>query len=124
MTLAHAFNQQQLERWNGADGEYWVQEQESLERNLAPVTAPLLAFASPKPGSTVIDIGCGCGSTTLALATAVGPGGRVIGIDISGPMLGRAKERLGAFANASCLLGDAATLPLADIRAELAISLF
>jgi SAM-dependent methyltransferase len=124
MTPAHTFNRQQFDRWNGADGEIWVQQQEAFERNLAPVTAPLLAFASPKADSTVIDIGCGCGATTLELATAVGPAGRVVGIDISGPMLNRAKERLADFKNVTCLLGDAATLPLSDIRAELAISRF
>lgn len=124
MTSAQAFNEQQRERWNGTDGEYWVEQQEKLDRTLAPVIAPLFEFASPKPGSTVIDIGCGCGATTIELAKAVGPRGRVVGIDISEPMLGRAKERLRDFGNATCRLGDATTLPLADIGAELAFSRF
>src|SRR5262249_51171730 len=36
---------------------------------------------------------CGCGATTLALARHVGPGGRVLGVDISAVMLERARER-------------------------------
>jgi ubiquinone/menaquinone biosynthesis C-methylase UbiE len=41
-----------------------------------------------------VDIGCGCGGTTIELGRLVGPGGRVLGIDVSAPMLARAAERL------------------------------
>jgi len=86
--------------------------------------APLLAFAAPRSGTTVIDVGCGCGATTIELARAVDPSGRVVGVDISEPMLALAKRRLSDFPNAACLLGDAATLPLQDLRAELIFSRF
>ncbi len=46
-----------------------------------------------RPGEHVLDVGCGCGDTTLALAERVGPQGSVTGIDISVPMLARARER-------------------------------
>ncbi len=72
----------------------------------------------------MIDVGCGCGATTIELARAVGGSGRVIGIDISAPMLARATERLGDFGNTSCLLGDAAELPLYDLNADLIVSRF
>jgi SAM-dependent methyltransferase len=124
MTPAQAYNQEQRNRWNGADGDHWVREQERLDRTLAPVIDPLLEFAAPRPASTVIDVGCGCGATTLALARAVGPSGRVIGIDVSEPMLGRAKERLSGFPSANCVLGDAAELPLRETGAELMVSRF
>ncbi|HUA19762.1 MAG TPA: class I SAM-dependent methyltransferase [Bryobacteraceae bacterium] len=124
MTPAQAFNEEQRARWNGTDGEYWVLRQDYLDRTLAPVTGPLLAFAEPRAGSTVLDIGCGCGATTIELARAVGSSGHVVGVDISEPMLSRAKERLIEFANTTCLLGDAADLPLRDFSAELAVSRF
>ena len=124
MTPAQNFNEDQRARWNGTDGEFWVAHQDRLDRTLAPVIAPLLAFAAPRAGSTVLDVGCGCGATTIELARAVGPSGRVIGIDLSGPMLALAEERLRKFANASCLLGDAAELPLGDLGAELIVSRF
>jgi SAM-dependent methyltransferase len=124
MTPAQAFNEEQRERWNGIDGDFWAREQEYLERVLAPVTGPLLAFAEPRAGSTVLDVGCGCGATTADLARAVGPSGRVVGIDVSEPMLARAKERLRDFPNATCLLGDAAELPLGDLGAHLIFSRF
>jgi SAM-dependent methyltransferase len=117
-------NEDQRARWNGLDGEYWTANQDRMDLTLAPVTAPLLAFAAPRAGSTVIDLGCGCGATTIELARAVGASGRVIGLDLSGPMLALAAERLRPFSNASCLLGDAAELPLRDLGAELIVSRF
>jgi SAM-dependent methyltransferase len=124
MTPAQAFNEDQRKRWNGIDGEYWARQQDILDRTLAPVNGPLLVFAEPRGASTVLDVGCGCGATTIDLARAVGPSGRVVGVDISGPMLARAKEGLREFANTTCLLGDAADLPLHDFSAELIVSRF
>lgn len=124
MTSAEVFSQEQRARWNGIDGEYWASHQDRLDRTLAPVTGPLLAFAAPRGGSTVMDVGCGCGATTLELARAVGPSGRVVGLDVSAPMLSLAAERLRAFANTTCMLGDAAELPLRDLGADLIVSRF
>jgi SAM-dependent methyltransferase len=122
--MSTAFNEEQRTRWNGIDCEYWTRQQDRLGRTLAPVTRPLLAFAEPRAGSTVIDVGCGCGATTIELARAVDPSGRVLGIDISEPMLALATERLRQFGNTTCLLGDAAELPLRDLGAELIVSRF
>jgi SAM-dependent methyltransferase len=124
MTPAKTFNQDQRTRWNGTDGEFWSSNQDRLDRTLAPVIGPLLAFAQPRTGSTVMDVGCGCGATTIELARAVGPSGRVVGIDLSEPMLALARERLRMFANTTSLLGDAAELPLRDLGAELITSRF
>ena len=46
------------------------------------------------PGMAVIDIGCGAGVDTLVAALMVGPGGRVVGIDITPEMVERAKANL------------------------------
>ncbi len=40
-----------------------------------------------KPGMTAVDIGCGMGYFTLALAKLVGPGGKVIAVDLQQEML-------------------------------------
>jgi SAM-dependent methyltransferase len=45
------------------------------------------------PGQRVVDLGCGSGRTTLELASRVGPGGEVTGVDITAEMLARARER-------------------------------
>jgi ubiquinone/menaquinone biosynthesis C-methylase UbiE len=40
-----------------------------------------------EPGMSVLDVGCGSGAITRGIADAVGPGGRVVGIDISEQLL-------------------------------------
>ena len=124
MTPAELYDEEQRARWNGADGEYWTTQQERLDRTLAPVLDALLAFAEPVTGSTVIDVGCGCGATTIEFARAAGPAGRVVGVDLSKPMLAMAEERLRGFPNTAFLSGDAATVPLLGTDAELMVSRF
>ena len=58
---------------------------------LAGVQAELLAQAAPQPGEQVLDVACGTGVFTLALATAVGPAGSVLGVDLSAGMVASAE---------------------------------
>jgi SAM-dependent methyltransferase len=83
-------NADQIAFWNGDAGEKWVKAQDRLDAMLAPVTAEVFKAAAVKPGERVLDIGCGCGETSIMLAKA---NARVTGIDISRPMLARAKQR-------------------------------
>src|ERR1039457_6576941 len=46
-----------------------------------------------KPGSLIVDAGCGPGLWTPFLAQAVGPNGRIIGVDISQEALVTAQRR-------------------------------
>ena len=89
----HADNSAQAEYWNASAGQRWTDHQEHQDQVLRPVSERLMAVAAPKPGDRVIDIGCGCGATTIDFATRVSPGGEVLGLDISEPMLARARER-------------------------------
>ncbi|HEY1781518.1 MAG TPA: methyltransferase domain-containing protein [Roseiarcus sp.] len=88
----HADNAAQAEYWNSAAGQKWTDRQEHQDQVLSPVSDRLLAAARPKPGERVIDVGCGCGATTIDFAARV-PGGEVLGLDISEPMLARARQR-------------------------------
>ena len=66
------------------------------------------------PGDTVVEFGCGPGVNIPALRDAVGPAGRVVGVDITDRMLGRARaltERRG-WDNVSLVQGDATTPPI------------
>src|SRR3974390_542492 len=45
------------------------------------------AFASLKPGETVVDLGCGGGLDVFLVAKKVGPTGKAIGIDMTPEML-------------------------------------
>lgn len=86
-------NAAQIEYWNAAAGETWVQYQEQLDRQIAPLGLEALGTLAPAKGEAVIDIGCGCGQTTLELASRVGREGSVLGVDISAPMLDVARHR-------------------------------
>ena len=89
----HADNSAQAEFWNASAGLRWTEYQEHQDQVLRPVSDRLIAVAAPRPGDRVIDIGCGCGATTIDFAARVSPGGEVLGLDISEPMLARAHER-------------------------------
>lgn len=45
------------------------------------------------PGETAVDVGCGMGHFTLGLARMVGPGGKVIAVDLQPQMLERVRRR-------------------------------
>ena len=103
-------NTEQVEYWNGKVGETWARMQERMDRALTPVTAALLSLAAPQPGEDALDIGCGSGETTLALAGAVGDDGNATGVDISEPLLARARQRAqDMLSDADFINADAAT---------------
>src|SRR4051794_34640497 len=83
----------QIEYWNTEAGRAWVARQHSWDTAMKPFSDAALTRAAVRPGERVIDIGCGCGDTSLQLAELVGSGGKVLGVDVSRPMLERAKAR-------------------------------
>ncbi|WIT13459.1 class I SAM-dependent methyltransferase [Paucibacter sediminis] len=83
---------------------------------LAGLQAELLALAAPAPGEAVLDVACGAGVVAAAAARAVGPGGRVLGVDLAEAMVQAARQqaqRLG-LAQASFMRMDAEQLALPD----------
>jgi SAM-dependent methyltransferase len=90
---------------------------------LAGVQAELLACAVLKPGERVLDVACGTGQVAFAAAEAVGPSGRVLGIDLSRQMVdgaGRGAEALG-LANVDLARMDAENLALPDAHFDVAL---
>jgi SAM-dependent methyltransferase len=55
--------------------------------------ADLLELAGVKPGDRVLDVGSGTGTSAIAAWRRSQPGGSVIGIDISEPMLAAARRK-------------------------------
>ena len=92
MDVAHQANADQIAYWNGPNGQRWTDRQASQDVLLAPVSQLLIDRIAPKIGDRIVDIGCGCGATSIALAERVAPGGFVLGVDISAPMLARARQ--------------------------------
>lgn len=86
-------NREQMTYWNEQAGPRWVRWQQQLDAQINHLGLVAMQRAEVKPGEHVLDVGCGCGQTSLQLAERVGPHGSVVGIDISRPMLARARER-------------------------------
>jgi hypothetical protein len=89
---------------------------------MKPFSDAALIRAAVEPGESVIDVGCGCGGSALQLAELVGPSGKVLGVDVSKPMLNRAKERGAGNPVLSFVEADAATYPFAKGEADLLFS--
>ena len=115
---------EQVAFWSGPGGEHWVAEQARMEAMLAPVADAVLAHAAARPGEIVLDVGCGYGITAARLARAVGPGGRVIGLDVSAPMLALARTRTADITNVEWIEADAATYAFAPASVDLVFSRF
>ncbi len=119
-------NTDQAERWNsGEDVAHWVTNQARYDRMNEPFAALILAAAAPWAGSHVLDVGCGCGGTTLGAARLIAPG-QAVGIDLSGPMLARARAGAEAadIGNAVFQQGDAQVHPFEPARFNAVISRF
>jgi ubiquinone/menaquinone biosynthesis C-methylase UbiE len=83
---------------------------------LSSARAALLAGAALVPGAHVLDVACGTGSVTLKAAEAVGPSGRVFGIDLSSHMINtaRSEAQTRAHQNVEFERMDAESLALPD----------
>ena len=74
------------------------------------------AIAALAPGETVLDLGAGGGFDCFLAARAVGPTGKVIGVDMTPEMIARAREnaRKVNATNVDFRLGEIEHLPVAD----------
>jgi demethylmenaquinone methyltransferase/2-methoxy-6-polyprenyl-1,4-benzoquinol methylase len=63
-----------------------------------------------RPGGTVVDLACGTGQNFPLIEHAIGPGGRIIGVDLTDAMLAQAQRRIehNGWSNISLVQADAA----------------
>ncbi|MBI1361545.1 MAG: arsenite methyltransferase [Alphaproteobacteria bacterium] len=82
------------------------------------------AIAGLKPGETVLDLGSGAGFDTFLAARAVGPTGRVVGVDMTSEMVSKARKNKanGGYENVEFRLGEIESLPVADATVDVIIS--
>jgi SAM-dependent methyltransferase len=117
-------NAAQRRYWNTVAGPRWVATPGFRERRNQESTALLLGRLGLADGESVLEIGCGTGALTVPLATKVGERGQVVAVDISEPMLGAARQRVGehGLRNVTLLHGDAQVFDFAPAAFDLATS--
>jgi SAM-dependent methyltransferase len=121
--LSRSANAEHMYRWNSESGHYWIEHRERLlagQRNLLP---HLFRGAAISGTDSVLDVGCGCGATTLMAARTAR---RVVGLDLSGPMLAVAAglARQDGAGNVGFVRADAQDGPLRPAFFDVLISCF
>ncbi len=76
----------------------------------------LVTRLGPRPGDTVLNLACGTGLNFPALEEAIGPSGRLIGVDLSPAMLAEARKKIVAhgWTNVTLIEADVSTFRLAE----------
>ncbi|WP_437577598.1 class I SAM-dependent methyltransferase [Sorangium sp. So ce887] len=105
-------NADQIQYWNEVGGPKWVALHDVISAQIRPLGALAMDRAGLAAGERVLDVGCGIGDTTLELGRRVGPGGAVVGVDVSAPMLDRAR--------AAALSAGAANVAFENADAQIA----
>jgi SAM-dependent methyltransferase len=95
------------------------------DAELSAYNERLRAGAAIRPGEQVLDLGCGAGQSSRDAARAGAPGD-VLGIDVSAPLLARAREQAAAegLDNLAFVQGDVQVHPFAPGHYDVAISRF
>jgi len=107
-------NQEQAKAWNDWEGRLWADHPERYNAMLDAFNVPLFAAADIAAHHAVLDVGCGTGLTTR-LAARHAHRGHALGIDLSAPMLERARQDAAAenITNIAFEQGDAQVHPFA-----------
>ena len=92
MASGSVVNLDQQKFWNEVKGEFWVNLKERIDSLLFPFGEAALEELAVKPGERVLEIGCGTGASSMRLSNLVGRGGEVLAVDLSKPMLEKAKN--------------------------------
>ncbi len=124
LPAGHDRNADQIAYWNGPGGQRWADRQAAQDILLQPVLDLLVDRAGPKTGERVIDVGCGSGASSIAFAEKVGPSGHVLGVDVSGPMLERARQSAPKNLPVDFELADATVYPFDPSSCDLLASRF
>jgi SAM-dependent methyltransferase len=122
--VGHDQNADQIAYWNGPGGQRWASRQAAQDILLAPVAEILIDRAKPQAGERIIDVGCGSGATSIAFARKVAPSGQVFGVDVSGPMLERARHSAPKDLPVEFTLADATIYPFVPASFDLLASRF
>ena len=98
----------------------------SSEQLLAPVRQLAIEHLGLKHAERVLDLGCGTGPNFETLRQAIGPEGRVVGVDFSVRMVQRAQERVRehGWENVEVICADASRVRVEPEAYDAAIATF
>jgi SAM-dependent methyltransferase len=118
-------NTEQAEFWSQMTPA-WLEFEDRMEETGAVPGELAMDRLDLRPGQRVVDLGCGAGRTTLELASRVGPGGSVVGVDISAAMLAAGRERAAqaGAGNVEFVHADVQVYDLGEARFDAAYSRF
>ena len=120
--MSEIANTAQSAAWNGYEGDHWAAHDDRYDQVNGGFNEPLLTAARVGPHHRVLDIGCGTGQLTRIAARR---GATATGVDLSGPMLKRARERAWAEAtDASFIQGDVQVHPFRPETFDVVLSRF
>jgi SAM-dependent methyltransferase len=102
----------------------WAEVRDLLDLQLAPLGRRALAALAPRPGESVLDIGCGGGETALELVRLVAPDGEVVGIDVSAAVLAFARRAVEGCERVRFIQADAQVFPFEPATFDAAFSRF
>jgi SAM-dependent methyltransferase len=85
-------NVEQADAWERREGVYWAAHHDRFDASVRDHNVRLLEAARISTDEQVLDIGCGCGASTRGAARAAASGS-ALGVDLSSPMLARAREQ-------------------------------
>jgi SAM-dependent methyltransferase len=116
-------NRDQATYWTEQGGPRWVAMQRDLDAQLEPFGIAAMTRIGLVSGDRVLDVGCGAGATSVMLSNRVRPG-QVVGIDISGPLLARARQRGEGIENLRFEHADAQTFAFPEASYDAVFSRF
>lgn len=115
-------NAEQLRIWDTDEGVFWAENADRFDQTTS-WGAALLAAARISKTDRVLDVGCGNGETSCDAARLT-PAGSVLGLDLSRPMLERARGRAGraGLVNLRFVAGDAQIYPFEPASFDVVVS--
>lgn len=118
-------NVEQARAWDGDEGEHWTDHEDEYNGVGRRQDRYLFEAARILADDHVLDVGCGCGLSTRAAARRAGSG-VALGLDLSGRMIERARERsrLEGPDNVTFEQAEAQTYPFAGQVFDVVISRF
>lgn len=116
-------NTHQAEAWNGYEGTHWADHHDRYDAVNSAFNEALLIAADLRPTDRVLDVGCGNGQLTRLAARRAA---RALGVDLSAPMLARARACAAeeGVADVAFEQGDAQVFPFPADGFDVALSRF